>query len=120
MSNFAILSAAHHRNGSGGRGFYVGVIRKKVDISGPELLFQVIALPTNDDTDYTDLSLVSFRGYDGLVEIFVTNIERTIENETVQFGVNSWRGESFHAEAIAIIAAVREQWDSDLRGLPHV
>lgn len=120
MSNdFTVLSAAHHRNGMNGRPFYVGIVRKVLEPGEPERMFQIIAVPSHDDTP-DNLDLVSFRGHEGLFEVYVTSLQITIENETVEFGVNSWRGEHFMPEARAIIKRTREQWDDDLQRLRHV
>lgn len=103
---FEVMSADHHRNGSGGRGFYVGLVKRWED--GVPHLFQVIATP---EPNQDDVSKMTFDTGEG-IEIYVTDLMVIAQQGTVAFGKNSWRGDNFLAEARAIIIQTRADWDN--------
>lgn len=105
---FEVMSAAHHRNGSGGRPFYVGLVKRWED--GVPHLFQVIATP---EPDQDDVSKMTFDTGEG-IEIYVTDLMVIAQQGTVAFGRNSWRGDNFLAEARAIVIQTRADWDNQM------
>lgn len=107
---FEVLSADFHRNGVSGRGFYVGLVRRRED--GNDAIYQIVALPENAD-DEADLSKITFDGGHG-VEVYVTDLMTVAQRGTVAFGINSFRGDHFIEEAVAIIRQVRQQWDNQM------
>ncbi len=107
------MSAAHHRNGVSGRGFYVGIVKHWGDLpegAEPRLL-QVIAVPEDDAPE--DVSKITFENGSG-AEIYVTDLMVIAKQGTVAFGINSFRGDRFYAEARAIIVQTRNDWDNQM------
>lgn len=115
---FEVMSAAHHRNGVSGRGFYVGIVKHWGDLpegAEPRLL-QVIAVPEDDAPE--DVLKITFDSGSG-VEIYVTDLMVIAKQGTVAFGRNSFRGDHFYAEARAIIIQTRADWDNQMLRLPR-
>lgn len=110
---FEVMSAAHHRNGVSGRGFYVGIVKHWGDLpegAEPRLL-QVIAVPEDDAPE--DVTKITFENGSG-VEIYVTDLMVIAKQGTVAFGLNSFRGDHFFAEARAVIIQTRADWDNQM------
>lgn len=109
---FEVMSAAHHRNGSGGRPFYVGIVKHWGDLAEGEdpRLLQIIATPVDGDAD---LSKMKFDDGNG-VEVYVTDLMVIAQRGTVAFGINSFRGDNFTSEAVAIIRQTRADWDNQM------
>lgn len=109
---FEVMSAAHHRNGSGGRPFYVGIVKHWGDLAEGEdpRLLQIIATPVDGEAD---LSKMKFDDGNG-VEVYVTDLMVIAQRGTVAFGINSFRGDHFYAEAVAIIRQTRADWDNQM------
>lgn len=110
---FEVMSAAHHRNGVSGRGFYVGIVKHWGDLpegADPRLL-QVIAVPEDDAPE--DASKMTFENGYG-VEIYVTDLMVIAKQGTVAFGLNSFRGDHFYAEAQAVVTQTQADWDNQL------
>lgn len=109
---FEVMSAAHHRNGSGGRPFYVGIVKHWGDCGEGEdpRLLQIIATPVDGDAD---LSKMKFDDGDG-IEVYVTDLMVIAKQGTVAFGINSFRGDNFVSEAVAIIRQTRADWDNQM------
>jgi hypothetical protein len=109
---FEVMSAAHHRNGSGGRPFYVGIVKHWGDVGQGEdpRLLQIIATPVDGDAD---LSKMKFDGGEG-IEVYVTDLMVIAQRGTVAFGINSFRGDNFVSEAVAIIRQTRADWDNKM------
>lgn len=110
---FEVMSAAHHRNGVSGRGFYVGIVKHWGDLAEGEdpRLLQVIAVPEDDAPE--DVSKITFENGSG-AEIYVTDLMVIAKQGTVAFGLNSFRGDHFYAEARAIIIQTRADWDNQM------
>lgn len=110
---FEVMSAAHHRNGVSGRGFYVGIVKHWGDLPEGEdpRLLQVIAVPEDDAPE--DVSKITFENGSG-AEIYVTDLMVIAKQGTVAFGINSFRGDHFYAEARAIIIQTRNDWDNQM------
>lgn len=113
---FEVMSAAHHRNGVSGRGFYVGIVKHWGDLPEGEdpRLLQVIAVPEDDAPE--DISKITFENGSG-VEIYVTDLMVIAKQGTVAFGINSFRGDHFFAEARAVIIQTRNDWDNQMLAL---
>lgn len=109
---FEVMSAAHHRNGSGGRPFYVGIVKYWGDLPEGEdpRLLQIIATPVDGEAD---LSKMKFDDGNG-VEVYVTDLMVIAQRGTVAFGINSFRGDNFTSEAVAIIRQTRADWDNKM------
>lgn len=110
---FEVMSAAHHRNGVSGRGFYVGIVKHWGDLPEGEdpRLLQVIAVPEDDAPE--DVTKITFENGSG-AEIYVTDLMVIAKQGTVAFGLNSFRGDHFYAEARAIIIQTRADWDNQM------
>lgn len=110
---FEVMSAAHHRNGVSGRGFYVGIVKHWGDLPEGEdpRLLQVIAVPEDDAPE--DVSKITFENGSG-AEIYVTDLMVIAKQGTVAFGRNSFRGDHFYSEARAIIIQTRADWDNQM------
>lgn len=110
---FEVMSAAHHRNGVGGKGFYVGIVKHWGDVGEGEdpRLLQVIAAPEDDAPE--DVSKITFQSGTG-IEIYVTDLMVIAKQGTVAFGRNSFRGDDFLAEAHAIVIQTRNDWDNQM------
>lgn len=103
-ADFTVLSAAHHRNGVGGTPFYVGIIATTRDLgidARPTRMHIVVVPETHHRGPHAgepDTSVF-------WPSIFVLDLDVAATDQTVEFGVNSWRGDTYQAEARAIVAA---------------
>lgn len=98
---FVVKSADYHRNGVSGTGFFIGLVEYETGTEDAYVL-QVIAIPVQDTTGGTTLSFYDNRG----VDVFVTSPEMSVKGN-IAFGLASFRGDNYVAEAEAIVREVR-------------
>lgn len=106
MKKFSVESADFHRNGSGGNGFFIGVVRHlKGENRGRRFLVTDFRGETPDSEDWD-------RG-----NLAVVDLDQAVTGNISMFpqgghaGGNAWRGaDYFQAEADAIRGVVRERW----------
>jgi hypothetical protein len=80
-----IKSVDYHRNGVGGKGFYVAIVEDLFGDGGSEGDFLVITFPTQDyDGSETEVSDYRYTA------AFKMDL---LANGEIRFGVNSWRGD---------------------------
>lgn len=90
-----VESSAYHRNGVGGAGFYVGLVR---DEEAKSMMLVVVF----DQLD--DGAVISRKTFNERVAVLDVDLAA---NGDIGFGVNSWRGaDDFQEEARAIMLAV--------------
>lgn len=101
---YRVLSAAYHRNGVGGTGFYVGILAySSGDFAGQRMHLVTVPTPhTTGDHEGEPNPDVFWP------DIYVTDLDLAAGTSstpgTVAFGVNSWRGDRFQSEARTVLA----------------
>lgn len=95
-----LVAISHHRNGSGGAGFYIALFESNVDWTDWPVvptgrnknLFQVIFFPEYEDEDSDEIT--------GWENMAVTNVALSNERNIAMMN-NSWRGADYWGEAMA-------------------
>lgn len=99
---YRVLSAAYHRNGVGGTGFYVGIVEYTGgDFAGQRMHVVTVPTPLTEGENAGEIDDAAF-----WPDIYVTDLDLaagTRGDATVAFGLNSWRGDRFQSEARTIV-----------------
>lgn len=90
-----VTSIAYHRNGCSGRGFYVALVEAKMDDGKHRFL--VSRFPKMEDEE--DDSAIS-----------AIDVDMAARGD-IEFGSNSWRGDTF----LEVMDAAITKYDKDLR-----
>jgi hypothetical protein len=81
-----IIKTAHHRNGICGSPFKVGIFKDKADNSKKMFI--------------TFLEYKNDKIINGHTRTAVLDLDILKDNDTIEFGCNSWRGDWYHDEII--------------------
>lgn len=88
-----ILKSAYHRNGVGGRPFYVYLVEGEVGDSVP--LGKTLVVRFCGNTDEGDKGTMDCAAFDMSL----------LRDDVIEFGVNSWRGDRVSCELDRVLAA---------------